>query len=124
DADNTQFTRKNVSTSWIYENSSFNYEAFLTGNTKVLCVPDNGSEEDDFYVLDRSMYENDQVKGLASSVTVYDIDEFMRTDMVVVNYSNNAEVDMSDSSDIFVVEKILDAVDEEGDEMRLLRGSI
>ena len=122
--DSTGFTRKNVSNTWIYENSSFNYEAFLTGNAKVLCVPDNGSEEDDFYVLDRSMYENDQVKGLASSVTAYDMDEFMRTDMVVVNYSNNAEVDMSDSLDIFMVEKILDAVDEEGNEMRLLRGSI
>lgn len=123
EADLSQFTKMKVSTKWTYENSSFNYETFLTGETQILCVPSSG-DEDGYYVLDRTMYENDQVKGLAAAVTAYDIDEFTRTDMVVVNYDDNASVDVSDSLQIFVVDEVLDAVDENDERMRMLRGSI
>ena len=123
-SDQTQFTRTKVSTRWFYENSSFNYEAFLTKNAKILCVPSSGNKEN-YYVLDRSMYENDQVKSLASAVTAYDIDEFMRTDMLVVSYADTAgNVDLSDSLEIFMIDKVCEAVDEEDEKVRMLCGSV
>lgn len=123
EADASRFTKTRISTDWIYENSSFNYEAFLTGATQILCVPNSGDEEG-YYVLDRTMYENDPIKTLAAAVTAYDIDKFMRTDMVVVNYDDKGTIDVSDSLQIFVVEQIFEALDEDDQAMRMLRGSI
>lgn len=120
----SEFTRTRVSTSWIYENSSFNYEAFLTADAQILCVPDTGNDADDFYVLDRSMFENDQAKNLSTSVTAYNMDEFKRTPMVVVNYSNTSSPDLSDTQNIFVIDKVSEAVNGDGETARLLHGSI
>lgn len=124
EADPTKFTKKKVSTTWTYENRSFNHELFLTGSAKILCVPDSNDNYDNYYVLDRMTFDTDRVYSIMTNVTGYDFDDFMRSDMVVVNYNSKGSVDLTDSLEILMVDKVTAGVDSEGEIMKQISGSI
>lgn len=124
DSDPSIFTKKNVSTKYTYENASFNHELFLNPDTKILCVPTSGENAEDYYIVDRSLFSTDKAALMATNVTAYDFDDFMRSNMVVVSYNAQGNLDLSDSLEILVVDGVGQGLNDDGEAMTVIKGSI
>ena len=124
DADPALFTMKSVSTSYTYENASFNHEMFLNSDAKILCVPNDSDSLDDYYVVDRSLFTTDKAALLANNVMAFNFDDFSRTSLAVVTYNKSGTLDLSDSLEMLVVDGVKTGLNKDFDVMKAVTGSI
>ncbi|HIU57945.1 MAG TPA: hypothetical protein IAA61_09095 [Candidatus Ornithomonoglobus merdipullorum] len=97
-------------------NMCFNSKYLVDGTTPVFLIPYNG-EEDEYSVQNTSYLTNNWTY----DISVYDIDSYMYASAIVVR-ENIIEPENLRTKRSFIVTKVLEAVDEDGEEGVMLEG--
>lgn len=97
-------------------NMCFNSKYLIDGTTPIFLIPYNG-EEDEYSVQNSSYLTN----GWTYNISVYDIDSYMYASAVVI-HENIIEPETLRSKRSFIVSKVVEAVDEDGDVGVMIEG--